>query len=171
MKGLARALGCSVLRELTRERVLAEVPALRGRVGDRAILRALHFFDDNRRVEEQVAALQAGDTPGFLRLVVESGNSSWMLCQNCYPARSVREQGIPIALSLSRALLEGRGAWRVHGGGFAGTIQAFVPADLLSAYLAEMAKTFGPSACIELSVRSAGARELPLREGARARPA
>jgi galactokinase len=171
MKGLARALGCSVLRELTRERVLAEVPALRGRVGDRAILRALHFFDDNRRVGEQVAALQAGDTARFLGLVVESGNSSWMLCQNCYPAQNVREQGIPVALSVSRALLEGRGAWRVHGGGFAGTIQAFVPSGLLASYVAEMARVFGPSACIELSVRSSGARELPLREGSPARPA
>jgi galactokinase len=89
--------------------------------------------------------------------VIESGRSSWMLLQNCYPPGSSRAQGVPLALALSERFLAGRGAWRVHGGGFAGTIQAFVPRDLLPDYLARMRAVFGQDACHELSVRQAGA--------------
>jgi galactokinase len=156
MKAVARALGGSVLREFDRDRVLRELPSLRGRVGDRAILRALHFFDDDRRVEMQVAALERGDFSEFLRLVVESGRSSWTLCQNCYPPGAVREQAMALALALSQTLLSECGAWRVHGGGFAGTIQAFVPLERVSDYLARMRGLFGPESCSDLSVRSTG---------------
>jgi galactokinase len=162
MKAVARALGGGVLRELDKDRVLRELPSLRGQVGDRAILRALHFFDDDRRVEEQVAALERGDFPAFLRLAVESGQSSWTLCQNCYPPGAVREQGVALALALSRTLLSGGGAWRVHGGGFAGTIQAFVPGERMGGYLALMRDVFGPESCHGLSVRSLGASSLEL---------
>jgi galactokinase len=160
MKAVARALGGDVLRELDKDRVLRELPSLRGRVGDRAILRALHFYDDDRRVEEQVAALERADFPEFLRLVVESGRSSWTLCQNCYPQGAVREQGVALALALSQTLLSGSGAWRVHGGGFAGTIQAFVQQEQADAYLTRMRGIFGPESCHQLSVCSSGASRL-----------
>jgi galactokinase len=160
MRAVAQALGGTLLRDVTREAVLAETPRLRGLVGDRALLRALHYFDDNERVLAQVSALEAGDFPRFLDLVVQSGLSSWTLLQNCYPPAVPREQGVSLALAVSRRMLEGRGAWRVHGGGFAGTIQAFVPADLLAPYAREMRRIFGPRACLELSIRSAGAVEL-----------
>ncbi len=162
MKSVARALGGGVLREFDRGQVLQELRSLRGQVGDRAILRALHFYDDDRRVEEQVAALERGDFPAFLRLVVESGRSSWTLCQNCYPPGAVREQGVALALALSRTLLQSSGAWRVHGGGFAGTIQAFVPEDRAGDYLTRMRGVFGPESCHRLSVRPRGASSLEL---------
>ena len=125
--------------------------------GDRAILRAFHFFEDDQRVAMQAAALGAGQFDRFLALVIESGRSSWMLLQNCYPPGNTRVQGVTLALALSERLLGGRGGWRVHGGGFAGTIQAFVPRDLLPGYLEEMGSAFGQGACHELSVRQAGA--------------
>jgi galactokinase len=157
MQAVATALGGQVLRDVSQEQLLANIPVLRARAGDRAILRSVHFFEDDRRVEMQVAALEAGQFGRFLELVIESGRSSWMLLQNCYPPRSSRVQGVPLALALSERLLGNRGAWRVHGGGFAGTIQAFVPRDLLPRYLAEMRSVFGEDACHELSVRRAGA--------------
>ena len=160
MKETARALGAANLRGGSRERLLAQAAALRRAVGDRAFLRALHFYDEDRRAAEEAEALRRGDFREFLRLVVESGESSWMLLQNCYPPGAAREQGIPLALAVSRSLLEGQGAWRVHGGGFAGTIQAFVPAGLLPRYLARMRELFGPDSCHELAVRQAGAVKL-----------
>jgi galactokinase len=157
MQAVAAALGGKLLRDVTEEQVLANIPELRARAGDRAILRSLHFFEDDRRVEMQAAALGAGQFDRFLELVIESGRSSWMLLQNCYPPRSDRVQGVSLALALSERLLGDRGAWRVHGGGFAGTIQAFVPHDRLPEYLAGMRSVFGQPACHELSVRQAGA--------------
>jgi galactokinase len=155
MKAVAKALGGSVLRDVTREAVLAGLAGLRTVAGDRAILRALHYFDENRRVGGQVAALEEGRFGEFLRLVVESGHSSWMLCQNCYA--SAGEQGIPIALAVSEHILGTRGAWRVHGGGFAGTILAFVPHDLLERYLRELRTVFGAESCRSLTIRQPGA--------------
>ena len=157
MKETARALGAETLRGASRERLLAEAARLRAEVGDRAILRSLHFFDDDRRAAAQAAALRRGEVAEFLRLVGESGASSWMLLQNCYPPEATRDQGIPLALAMSRELLGGQGACRVHGGGFAGTIQAFVPEGLLPAYLSRMRELFGPGSCHPLRVRQAGA--------------
>ena len=157
MQAVAAALGGQVLRDVSEEHALTNLPALRAQAGDRAILRAFHFFEDDRRVAMQAAALEAGQFDRFLALVIESGRGSWMLLQNCYPPRSTRVQGVTLALALSERLLGGRGAWRVHGGGFAGTIQAFVPRELLPGYLAEMGSVFGQDACHELSVRQAGA--------------
>jgi galactokinase len=162
MKDVARVLGGKVLRDVTRERVLAEMPSLRRHVNDRAILRALHFFADDARVAEQVAALEAGRFDVFLGLVVESGRSSWMLLQNCYPHAAVGQQGIAIGLAASEAILEGSGAWRVHGGGFAGTIQAFVPASKHAAYLQAMRALFGPASCHDLLIRPVGTTMLDL---------
>jgi galactokinase len=160
MKETARALGAETLRGGSRERLLEQASALRRGVGDRAWLRALHFYDDDRRAAAEAAALRRGDLREFLRLVVESGESSWMLLQNCYPPGAAREQGIPLALAVSRSILAGEGAWRVHGGGFAGTIQAFVPAGLLPRYLARLGELFGPDSCHELTVRQSGAVRL-----------
>jgi galactokinase len=157
MQAVAAALGGQVLRDVSEEQVLEHISALRAQAGDRAILRAFHFFADDRRVVLQAEALEAGRFERFLSLVIESGRSSWMLLQNCYPPGSARLQGVTLALALSERLLGGRGAWRIHGGGFAGTIQAFVPRDLLPAYLAEMRSVFGKDTCHELSVRQAGA--------------
>ncbi len=163
MKAVARALGGSVLRQFSRERLLAELPLLRDRLkNDRAILRALHFYNDDRRVVEQVDALESQDFPGFLDYVVESGRSSWMLCQNCYSHNSIAEQGVSLALAMSENLLSGRGAWRVHGGGFAGTIQAFVPADLTADYGASMRRVFGERSCHELMIRPLGSLRLEI---------
>jgi galactokinase len=160
MKSVARALGGSVLREFEKDQVLRQVVALRSSAGDRAILRALHFYDDDRRVEEQVAALELGDFPAFLRLVVDSGRSSWTLCQNCYPPQAIREQGVSLALAVSETLLADSGAWRVHGGGFAGTIQAFVPELQVDDYLTVMRGIFGPGSGHEVSIRPIGAAML-----------
>lgn len=162
MKSVARLLGGEVLREFSEQTVLDNISRLREQAGDRAVLRALHFFRDNRRVAEQVAALERSDFRHFLRLVNESGRSSWMLLQNCYPPNATRSQGIPVALAVSEAILGERGAWRVHGGGFAGTIQAFVPLDLLETYIQRMDAVMGSGSSQPVFIRSEGALRLPL---------
>lgn len=111
---------------------------------------------------EQVQALEANDFMHFLDLIIESGESSWMLCQNCYTPKSIHRQGITIALMVSETILRGRGAWRVHGGGFAGTIQAFVPEDLLSTYIEKMEGIFGPGSCHAVRIRPEGAMRVPI---------
>jgi len=158
MQTVAVALGGSVLRDISRDHFLAQMGALHGRVCDRALLRALHFFDEDDRVVRQVAALRSGEVEEFLKLVVDSGRSSWMFCQNCY--RLPDQQGIPIALAASGAILKDGGAWRVHGGGFAGTILAFVPKDRLTRYLETMNALFGQEACQVVTIRTAGAGRL-----------
>jgi galactokinase len=160
MKAVAAALGGQVLREFSAAAVLANLAFLRTKVSDRAVLRALHFYGDDQRVVDQVGALEAGDYNEFLRLVTESGHSSWMLCQNCYSRNDIDRQGIAVALALSESLLRGRGAWRVHGGGFAGTILAFVPRPLLDKYIGELNAVFGLDACHELAIRPVGATRL-----------
>ena len=121
MKAVAATLGAKVLREVTLDQVVDIAPRIREKVGDRAILRALHFEGDNQRVVDQVAALERNDFKAFLGMVVESGYSSYMYNQNIYPVNNVREQGVSLGLALSEIILKGKGAWRVHGGGFAGT--------------------------------------------------
>ena len=162
MRAVAQSFGGKVLRDCSLEQVLENIPYLRSRVNDRAILRAVHFFRDDQRVLDEVAALEAGNFERFLELVNESGRSSWMLLQNCYSERRIEQQGIAVALTVSEALLKGRGAWRVHGGGFAGTIQAFVPDDLLAAYVAKMELVCGPGSCHQVMVRPAGACRVDL---------
>ena len=162
MRSVAAAFGGHVLREFSLRKVLDNVAALREKVGDRAILRAMHFYRENQRVVGQVEALRSGDFPAFLRLVIDSGRSSWMLCQNCYSPANPLEQGISLALAVSEEILRGKGAWRVHGGGFAGTIQAFAPDSLLAEYLRTMRGIFGEQSCYELNIRSAGATMVKL---------
>ena len=154
MQSVAAQFGKRVLRECSRGEVLACAGRLRESCGDRAVLRALHFFDDNARVAEQKAALLAGDMDAFLRLVNASGDSSWELLQNCFVPG--REQGVTLGLAVGRTVLDGEGATRVHGGGFAGTIQAFVPLEKVEAYRRAMDALFGADSAKVLSIRSAG---------------
>jgi galactokinase len=161
MRAVAHALGGEVLREFSEADVVENVARLRQQTGDRAVLRALHYYRDNRRVGQMVEALEGNDFGRFLRLVNESGRSSWMLLQNNYTTQAVHQQGIPIALAVSEAILGERGAWRVHGGGFAGTIQAFVPVDLLPVYIRRMEAVMGPGSCYPILVRPVGAVRLP----------
>lgn len=160
MRSVAEALGGKVLRDVAPETFYAALPALRGKCTDRALLRAFHFYADNDRVPRQVAALRAGDFEEFKRLVIESGRSSYMYLQNVYTCKNPDEQGLSLALAMSEHLLAGRGAWRVHGGGFAGTIQAFVPEDLLDGYKAAMEAVFGANHCHVLSIRPVGGVDL-----------
>jgi galactokinase len=162
MKSVARALGGQVLREFSEEKVINKLDFLRGKVSDRAILRAVHFYRDDRRVVEQVEALENNDFQRFLQLIIDSGESSWMLCQNCYSTKAIHKQGITIALTASEALLKGRGAWRMHGGGFAGTIQAFIPEDLLSIYIEKTEQVFGKGSCHTVRIRPDGATHIEI---------
>ena len=162
MKSVARELGAEVLRGTTLEaldKALAERGSeLREKVGDRAILRAYHFFAENERVDGQVKALKSGDIDGFMNGVVASGNSSFRFLQNVYTTLNVKEQGLSLALCLTEEFLRGtRGVCRVHGGGFAGTIQAFVPTELTEKYATMIDGVFGEGACHILSVRRDGA--------------
>ncbi|MDO4573318.1 MAG: galactokinase family protein, partial [Clostridia bacterium] len=133
--------------------------SLRGRVGDRALLRAMHFFSENARVPAMAEALEAGDMPRLAALLNASGESSFKRLQNIWPA-APQERSLALALALSERLLAGRGAWRVHGGGFAGTILALMPAGALPDYAAEMTRVFGEGCCYPLEVRPAGGAEL-----------
>ncbi len=156
MKAVAKELGKTVLRETDKEALLAKLPALREKCGDRAILRALHFFAENGRVAAQVAALENNDFAAFLDEIIASGRSSFEYLQNVYTTKKVEEQGLSLALCLAEALLKGKGGWRVHGGGFAGTTQNFVPLSILPAFRAAMDGAFGEGHCYVLRIRPYG---------------
>jgi galactokinase len=162
MKAVAAELGAKVLRQVTLEQVLEIIPKIRKKVGDRAILRAIHFQGDNQRVVDQVAALEKNDFKSFLGMVIDSGFSSYMYNQNVYPINNVKEQGVSLALALSELVLKGKGAWRVHGGGFAGTIQAFVPQSLLDKYVSTLEHVYGKGSCHKLFIRQKGAGKIDL---------
>ena len=156
MRAVAAHFGKEVLREVSEADLLRDLPALRKAVGDRAVLRAFHFLADNERVVKQADALAAGDMDTFLALVNESGRSSWELLQNITPAGAVQHQDMAVALTVAQRALGGRGACRVHGGGFAGTIQAFVPLDILSAFRSEVEGALGTGCCHVLRIRPVG---------------
>jgi galactokinase len=162
MKAVAAELGAKVLRQVSLEQVLEIAPAIREKVGDRAILRAIHFHGDNQRVVDQVAALERNDFKAFLSMVTDSGYSSYMYNQNIFPVNNVKEQGVSLALALSELVLKGKGAWRVHGGGFAGTIQAFVPNELLNQYIRTLEHVYGSGSCHKLFIRQAGAGKVEI---------
>lgn len=155
MKAVAKAMGHELLCDVTPEALMAALPTLKNQVSDRAILRAFHFVDETRRVEDAVGCLKADDLDGFFRAVIGSGESSWKLLQNLHVPGSDNQE-MPLALEMSRRMLEGRGAWRIHGGGFAGTILAFVPFDLLDTYRAAMDGVFGEKATTVLAIRPEG---------------
>lgn len=156
MRSVAMALGSSYLAEADESLFWKQIPEIREKAGDRAVLRALHFFEENRRVDAEKEALRSGDPDTFLRLVNESGNSSFKYLQNIYDHTNSYEQAITLGLAISDTTLRGRGASRVHGGGFAGTIQAFVPEDLVDTYKRRMESVFGDGSCHTLSIRTPG---------------
>ncbi len=160
MKAVCEYFGKDVVTEIPEADFYAAIPALREKCGDRAVMRVIHEYNENRRVPQQVACLESGDFEGFLRLTKESGFSSWMYLQNVIPAGYVKQQAMAVALGLCEHYLQGRGAYRVHGGGFAGTVQAFVPFDLLESFRAGIDAALGEGACHVLSIRPQGGVEM-----------
>ena len=160
LKAICAHFGKEVLRQIPEAEFYREVPALRKKCGDRAVLRAIHFYKDNDRVPQQVAALKSGDFAAFLELVKQSGRSSYMYLQNVIPTGRTEHQDVGVALALCEHYLNGRGAYRVHGGGFAGTVQAFVPMDLLEPFRAGIDAALGEGACHVLSIRPQGGVEM-----------
>ena len=156
MESVANALGADVLRQIDYSDFKAAVPSLFGRVSDRALLRAYHFYRENVRVEKAVAALENGNFDEFKRVINESGRSSYMFNQNVFTPKNPAEQKLSLALCISEEVLGVNGAYRVHGGGFAGTIQAFVPNELLEQYKTEMESVFGKGSCHVLIIRPVG---------------
>ena len=158
MKKIAAYYGKDALRGLTEEQLISDMPVLRKAAGDRAILRAMHFVAENKRVEKQTEALRRGDLDTFFAGVIESGNSSFKYLQNVYTVKNVEEQGLSLALCVTEYVTRGwGGAFRVHGGGFAGTIQAFIPTEKVEEYTNIMNSVFGQNACAALKVRPEGA--------------
>ncbi len=162
MKAVAAVLGKNVLRELTLEEIVENAPEIREKVGDRPLLRAIHFQGDNQRVVNQVESLEKNNFDAFLDMVIESGYSSYMYNQNIFDVLHPNEQVVSVGLALSEMVLKGKGAWRVHGGGFGGTIQAFVPQDLLDKYVTTLEHVYGKGKCHKLFIRSAGSIKLEL---------
>ena len=160
MKAVAAHLGKEVLTQIDEKDFYNAIPELRKVCGDRAVLRAIHFYQENARVPHQVAALREGNFDQFLSLVKQSGHSSYMYLQNVIPAGYKQHQDVAVALALCEHYLAGRGAYRVHGGGFAGTVQAFVPYDMLDAFVAGVDGVLGAGACHVLSIRPQGGVEM-----------
>ncbi len=155
MQGVAELLGKKVLRQVQIEEIWAHIPEIREKLGERAVLRAFHFMDENRRVEAMVRAVEEGNIPAMFEQLIASGESSWMLLQNIYPAGC--RQPLSLALAMAAELLRGKGAWRVHGGGFAGTTLNVVPNALADEFVRRMETVFGERSCFVLDVRPEGA--------------
>lgn len=156
MEDVASKFGKSVLREVDREEFEKNIAVVRDSAGDRAVLRAMHFYNENDRVEKQAEALKKGDFEAFKALVIESGFSSYMYNQNVFTCKAPSNQPVSLALSICQQVLSGKGAWRVHGGGFAGTIQAFVPEELLGEFKSKICAVFGEKSCYVLNIRPEG---------------
>ena len=155
-RAVAAVCGGEVLRDVPFDTFLAKLPECRRQCGDRAVLRAFHFYADNDRVPQQVAALRSGDFDAFLQLVTASGDSSWEYLQNVIPAGYKEHQEMGVTIAAAKHYLQGKGAVRVHGGGFAGTAQAFVPVDMLADFKAHMEAILGEGRCHVLSIRPEG---------------
>ena len=160
LKSICAHFGKEVLTQVSQEDFMAALPALRESCSDRAVMRAMHFYRENARVPQQVAALEQGNFPEFLRLVRESGYSSYMYLQNVIPAGYKQQQDVAVSLALCEHYLNGQGAFRVHGGGFAGTVQAFVPFALLETFRTGIDGVLGEGACHVLSIRPQGGVEI-----------
>ena len=156
MKNVAGHFGEPTLRGVKKDYVVANAKVLREKFGDRAVLRSLHYLDDNEIVDQEQKALLAGDFEGFKRLIIKSGNSSYKYLQNVYTSQNVAEQGLSLALYLAEGVLEGKGAWRVHGGGFGGTTQNFVPLSMANEFKEKMESVFGAGSCHILQIRNLG---------------
>ena len=160
MKAIADYFDKEALRDVDEDKFYAAIPQLRQRCGDRAVLRAVHFFKENARVPMQIQALEQGDFDRYLQLMKESGYSSYMYLQNVIPAGYKAHQDVALALALCDRYLAGRGGFRVHGGGFAGTVQAFVPLDMLEQFRKGMEDALGEGTCHVLSIRNEGGVEV-----------
>lgn len=160
MKEVAKALGKTVLRETDEEEFFSNIAMLREKCGDRAVLRAAHFFDENKRVESAADALKNSDINSFLAVIKASGNSSYKYLQNVYANKNPDEQGVALGLYVAERVLGEKGASRVHGGGFAGTIQAFVPNELLDEFVKAENAVFGEGSCHKLFIRPVGGTEI-----------
>ena len=158
MKKVAEYFGKEVLAQVKEEDVIADLNRVREYAGDRSVMRALHFFEENRRVEAEVAALKENRFDDFLKGITASGNSSWKWLQNCYTTANVQEQGISVALALTELFIanKGRGACRIHGGGFAGVIMAMLPNDLVDEYTDYIEKALGQGSAYKMSIRPYG---------------
>lgn len=159
MKKVAEFFGKEVCAEITEDEVIGNLAEVREYAGDRSVLRALHFFEENKRVEAEVKALKEGRFSDFLNNITASGNSSWKWLQNCFTNSAYQEQGITVALALTELFIAGkqRGACRVHGGGFAGVIMAMLPNDLVEEYVAYIEKALGEGNAYRMSIRPYGA--------------
>lgn len=159
MKKVAQFFGKEVLAEVEESEVIAQLPKVRQFAGDRSVMRAFHFFEENKKVEQEVAALKEGRFDDFLKNITASGNSSWKWLQNCYTNSNYQEQGISITLALTEMFIQEkqRGACRVHGGGFAGVIMAMLPNDLVEEYVAYIEKAMGEGCAYKMSIRPFGA--------------
>lgn len=153
---LCSRFGRDYLRQIPLKEFIDALPVIRKKVSDRAIMRALHVYRENERVEKQILALRSNDFDTFLKLCIQSGHSSWMYMQNIYPTVSICRQEMAFALALCDMLLGGKGACRVHGKGFTGTVQAFVPTDMLESFKKGIEKNLGKGSCRVLHIRSQG---------------
>ncbi len=156
MNSVAAYFGCSCLREVDEEQFYRELPKIREQTGDRGVLRAIHFFGDHKRVGDEVSALKAGNFDEFKKLIKESGDSSYKYLQNVFANCDVQNQSVSLGLALSERILGKKGACRVHGGGFAGTMQAFVPNEMVIEYKEKIEHYFGEGSCHVLKVRKYG---------------
>lgn len=159
MKKVAEYFGKEVCAEISKEQVIENLKAVRQYAGDRSVMRALHFFEENKRVEAEVAALKEGRFQDFLYNITASGDSSWKWLQNCYTNSSFQEQGISVALALTELFIaeKQKGACRIHGGGFAGVIMAMLPNDIVDEYISYIEKALGEGSAYRMSIRPYGA--------------
>lgn len=160
MKEVAAYFGKELLCQVDKQSFLGEIANVREKTGDRAVLRAMHWFEENVRVEKQVEALESGNFEEFKAMIGESGASSFKYLQNVFSVKNVKEQSVSLALALSESILKKTGISRVHGGGFAGTIQAFVPVEMVEEYKNGMESVFGSGACYVLQIRNDGGRKI-----------
>ena len=160
MNSVAEYFSKSVLRQVSEKDVFEQMGQIRKKTGDRAVERAIHFYNENKRVERLANALANEDFESFKATIIESGKSSYMYNQNCYTLSNPNSQPVALALCLTEELLKDKGAYRVHGGGFAGTIQAFVPVEETENYVSSIKKVFGENSCYILKVRSHGGCEI-----------
>lgn len=159
-KAVSNALGVEFLRDADEDAFYKNIADIRAKCGDRAVLRAMHFFAENKRVLAQKSALRRGDFNTFFVSVKRSGESSYDLLQNVYSPSNPKEQAISLALALTKQFLNGYGAYRVHGGGFAGTIQCYIPNKMFEDYKNMIEAVFGENSCVPLFVRTVGGYEL-----------
>ena len=156
MESAAAVFGAKVLREVDENEFYSGLARVRESAGDRAVLRATHFYNENHRVDSLKSALSSGDFEAFKSIIIESGHSSFMFNQNVFSVKQPSNQPVSVALSICERVLAGKGAWRVHGGGFAGTIQAFVPDSALLDFTKAITAVFGDDSCHILKIRSRG---------------